>query len=91
MNASRRDWRRALDYSAVKDPNAITNVIAGLLSRRINPMRAKEICHWFYATPDAFINQALDIMLERGQVKAGGSSLSRNRRVLTYWVDTRDE
>ena len=91
MKTSRRDWRRAIDFSAVKDPNAITNAIAGLLSRRLNPMREKEISHWFYGTPAPFISKALLTMLDRGQAKAGGTSLNRNRRVLAYWVSGEGE
>ncbi len=91
MKASRMDYRRAVDWSVVKDQNAISNVIAGLLSRRANPMREKEIASWFFGTPQAFISQALVTMVDRGQVKAGGSSLSRNRRVLVYWMENRDD
>lgn len=80
------DYRRAVDWSAVKDPNAITHVIAALLSRRVNPMREKEIARWFFATPKAFVSQALLTMLDRGQIQAGRSSLNRNRCVLTYWA-----
>lgn len=92
MKVGRMDHRRAVDWSAVKDPNAITNVIAGLLSRRSNPMREKEIANWFYATPKSTVSQALMVMLDRGQIKGGGgNSLNRNRRVMVYWTDNRDE
>lgn len=91
MKTSRQDWRRAIDFSAVNDENAICNVIAGLLSRRSNPMREKEIAQWFYATPKSVISAALATMLDRGQIHAGGTSLNRNRRVLAYWTVNRDE
>jgi hypothetical protein len=91
MRATRADWRRAIDWSAVKDPNSITNVIGGLLSRRRDPMREKEIKKWFHATPKAAISEALLTMAARGQCQCGGTSLSRNRRVACYWTDNRDE
>jgi hypothetical protein len=43
MNASRQDMRRAIDFSAVREPDgALTNAIIGLLSRRSGPMRTLE-------------------------------------------------
>jgi hypothetical protein len=91
MTSSRQDWRRRLDYSAVKDPHALLNAIGGLLSRRSNPMREKEIAKWFYATPPEFVAKTLAHMVDIGSVKTGGTSLNRNRRVLCYWTDNRDE
>lgn len=91
MNASRQHWHRALDFSAVKDPNSILNAISALLSRRSNSMRPKEIAAWFRGTPREFLMQALDTAVERGFIKCGRSSLNRKRWVLAYWTDNRDE
>lgn len=87
MNASRQDMRRAIDFSAVRDPRSIQNAIQGLLTRRSNPMREKEIARWFRATPPAFISSALTDMCSAGRIKASRSSLNRNRCVLAYWVE----
>ena len=86
MNASRADWRRALDYSAVKDPDSITHAIQALLFRRADPMRQKEIERWFHGTPKAFISAALLTMLDRGQCKLVSTSLNRKRRVCAYYA-----
>jgi len=86
VKASRQDMRRAIDFSAVRDPDSIITAIAALLNRRSNVMREKEIAAWFRGTPKAFITQSLAAAVDRGFIKAGGSSLSRNRRVLVYWT-----
>ncbi len=86
MKSSRMDYRRAVDWSAAKDPHAAGNVIMGLLSRRTNPVRRREIEQWFFATPSKHIAATLDRLVEQGSIFSGGSSLSRNRRVLHYWV-----
>jgi hypothetical protein len=86
MNASRQHMSRAIDYSAVKNPDWILSAIQALLSRRANPMREKEIAQWFRGTPAPFVSQALVTALDRNLIKAGGS-LNRNRSVLVYWIE----
>ena len=77
MNCTRQDPRRSIDFSAVRDPESITRAIAGLLSRRKNPMRAREIQKWFKATPKVAIATALALMEGRGQIKATLTSVRR--------------
>lgn len=87
MKCSRQDMRRAIDFSAVKDPDSITHCIQALLMRRKNPMREKEIARWFRATPPAFISVSLTLMCGRGQIEA--RSTGGRRSVLEYSADGR--
>jgi hypothetical protein len=82
VNCTRQDMRRQIDFSAVRDPEAITRVIAGLLSRRKNPMRQREIERWFHGTPAACIGIALTLMVGRGQIEARMTGVRRG--VLEY-------
>ncbi len=86
MTASRRDMRRAIDFSAVRDPYSMLNCIQALLSRRSDPMREKEIVRWFGGTPKDFTSKSIAEALSRGFIKGGASSLHRGRRVMVYWV-----
>ncbi len=85
MRASTEDMRRSLDFSALGYDKFMC-AIQGLLSRRADPMREKEIARWFRATPKGFVSSTLTEMVDRGHCKTGGTSLSRNRRVMCYWM-----
>jgi len=79
MLASRQDWHRALDFSAVKNADvAMANAILALLRRRKNPMRLREIERWFRGTPQQFIGATLGDMVLVGKLDARRSSLGRN-------------
>lgn len=70
MNATRTDARRQIDFSAVRNPDrAFMHALAGLLSRRREPMTKTAIAKWFRATPPEFIAIQLDFMAVSGQVK----------------------
>lgn len=83
MNCSRQDHRRALDFSAIKDPiGSLGRAIQGLLSRRIDPMSAAQIARWFRATPDAFVQATLDNITDRGWI----CIIRYKRGAPKYWV-----
>lgn len=84
-NCSRQDPQRSIDFSALKDWHAIERAIVRLLTRRKNPMREREICHWFQATPDAYIHIALTQLCGRGEVDGSWTSM-RRRGVLEYSI-----
>ncbi len=79
------DAFRSIDFSALGYTKFMC-AIQALLSRRANPMREKEIAHWFRATPKAYISWTLMEMLDHNHCKGGSTSLSRRQRVMCYWV-----
>ena len=82
---------RALDFSAIRNPQeGMVHAILRLLSRRSGPMRSKEITKWFRGTPTQFVLWTLDSMVMNGQIRAGRTSLSRNRGVLQYCIRTEE-
>lgn len=88
MNCTRTDHRRMLDFSAIRNPDfALANAIAGLLSRRRDPMSARDIAKWFRATPEAFVETELVLMAGRGQIK----TLAGARGVTKYYTDNQDD
>lgn len=75
---------RVVDFSIVKNPDALARAIVDLLRRRKNPMRAREIVRWFCATPERTVKDTLDTLVMGGQVDGRRTSLNRNRHVLEY-------
>ena len=69
MNCSRQNMQRAIDFSAVANPEAIHHAIRALLKRRRKPMREREICKWFRGTPNSFVCVSLAILAGRGEIR----------------------
>lgn len=83
MNSARTDYRRQLDFSAVRNPDvSLINAIQALVSRRRDPVSERDIQRWFRATPPAFVSIQLVLMAERGHLK----TVKASRGVTRYWI-----
>jgi hypothetical protein len=90
MKASRADWHRQLDFSKIACDGRMESMeraIHALLARRKNPMRPAEIKRWFRATPDLFVDAAIESAVFKGIIRQCRSSMSRNRCVVVYEAD----
>lgn len=87
MKAARIADERLIDWSAVKPELAggLKHGIVDLLKRRPNSVvRKTTICRWFYATPEATVNQALLALIGENRIKVVATSMNRKRRGYCY-------
>lgn len=97
MTASRSDYSRRLDWSAVKgDALAqltaqVTRFVAGIRGPRRGGVSRKQILTWFSGTPEEFVEKAILEAVTESKIRCCMRSLGSNSRANgahEYVVDT---